>query len=509
MAPVATEPHGTEPAAGAGALTSRDPAWNPNRWRALPVILVATFMSLFDVFVVNVAAPSVASDLSASNGSIELIIAGYSLTYAAFLITGGRLGDRFGRRRMFLWGLTTFSVASLLCGLAPNEASLIIGRLLQGAAAASMIPQVLALINVSFPPQERARAFAYFGVTIGVGSFSGQALGGLLLHLDIFGLGWRPIFLVNVPIGLVAAVAATRLVTESRSHAPERLDPVGLLGLIASIGLALVPLTMGRDEGWPAWTWISLAAGIATFTGFVAWEASLARRGGHPIVPPAVLRDRQVTAGLVTNLGFFIFFGSFLLSLTIFLQEGQFRSPLDAGLVFSPLGVAFAISSMVGRRLVTSYGARVLTAGSAISFIAVAGFIVLLGARGADAPTYLMVPLLTGIGVGNGLAIPSLIAAVLSGVPADISGTVSGIMTTTQQFALALGIALIGIVFFSQTASHGPASGLRAALICDLVALGFTGLATLALPRGLNAPAAPAAAVVPEQSPEAPGPVAA
>ncbi|MEX5709864.1 MFS transporter [Parafrankia sp. FMc6] len=241
----------TTPATAGPVLTgpAGEAAADPRRWRALPVILIASFMSLFDVFVVNVAAPSIGSDLNASNAGLELVVGGYSFTYAAALVTGGRLGDRFGRRRIYLLGMAVFTAASALCGLAPNEAVLIGGRLLQGAGAAAMVPQVLALISVTFPPPERPRAFAFFGVTIGLGGVCGQVLGGVLLDLDIFGLGWRPIFLVNVPIGLAALVGARRLVRESRSARAERLDPVGLGTLTLGIGLVLVPLTLGRDEG--------------------------------------------------------------------------------------------------------------------------------------------------------------------------------------------------------------------------------------------------------------------
>lgn len=475
---------------GAAPSAPATPAWNPNRWRALPIILIAPFMSLFDVFVVNVGAPSISSDLHASPAMLELVVGGYSFTYAAGLVTGGRLGDRLGRKTLFLVGMSVFTLASFLCGISPSGPWLIAGRLLQGAGAAGMVPQVLALITVSFPPEERPRAFSLFGVTIGVGSVAGQVLGGVLLDLDIANLGWRPIFLVNVPIGIAAVLGARRLLGESKSTSPERLDPIGLGSLTAGLGLILVPLVLGRDEGWPTWTLVSLAAGVVTLGLFVAWEARLSRHGGHPLAPPAILRTRQVAAGLAANFGFFVFFGSFLLSLTLFLQEGQHRSPLDAGLTFAPLGVAFAISSLMARRLVAVYGPRVLTAGSLIAFAALGGLTLLIGSNGTDTATGEIMPLLVAIGIGNGLVLPSLVAAVLATAPPNVSGTISGVLTTTQQFSASLGVAGIGAVFFSRTASGGTAAGLHAALMWDLLALGFATVATVFLPRSSTVPIA-------------------
>ncbi|MDT3440508.1 MULTISPECIES: MFS transporter [unclassified Pseudofrankia] len=461
---------------------------DPRRWRVLPAVLVATFMSLFDIFVVNVAAPSIGADLRASDAGLELIVAGYSFTYAAGLITGGRLGDSSGRRRMFLIGMALFTVASALCGVAPSEATLIAGRLAQGLGAAAMVPQALAIINVIFPPAERARAFAYFGVTVGLGAVSGQVIGGLLVDLDIFGLGWRPIFLVNVPIGIVAMAVVWRLLAESKAARPEPLDLVGLTALAAGLGLVLVPLTLGRDEGWPVWTWLALAAGVVVLAAFGRWEARLARTGGHPIVPPAVLRTRRTIAGLLVSFGFFTFFGSFLLAATIFLQDGQHRSPLNAGLVFGPLGVAFALSSMAARGLVARYGPRTLTVGAAISFTGLAVLLAMVATEGVGVPTGELMPPLLAIGVGNGLIVPALVAAVLAGAPADVSGAVSGLLTTTQQASAALGVAGVGTVFFAAADRGGPADGLVAALVFDLVGIAIAGAGTLLLPRGAAAP---------------------
>ncbi|WP_007517287.1 MFS transporter [Pseudofrankia saprophytica] len=481
------------PAGAAGPARSARPGEpaepDPRRWRVLPAILVATFMSLFDVFVVNVAAPSIGGDLRASDAGLELIVAGYSFTYAAGLITGGRLGDRSGRRRMFLIGMGVFTAASALCGVAPSEATLIIGRLAQGIGAAAMVPQALAIINVIFPASERPRAFAFFGVTIGLGAVSGQVIGGLLVDADLFGLAWRPIFLVNVPIGIVAMAVVWRLLAESKAARPEPLDLIGLSALATGLGLVLVPLTLGRDEGWPLWTWVALAASVLVLAAFGRWEVRLARTGGHPIVPPAVLRTRRTIAGLLVSFGFFTFLGSFLLAATIFLQEGQHRSPLNAGLVFGPLGVAFALSSMAARGLVARYGPRTLTVGALISTAGLIGMLALVAAEGTGIPTAQLMPPLLAVGTGNGLVIPALVAAVLAGAPADVSGAVSGLLTTTQQASSALGVAGMGTVFFAVADRGGLADAMIAALVFDLVGIAIAGVGTLLLPRGAAAPA--------------------
>jgi MFS family permease len=294
------------------------------------------------------------------------------------------------------------------------------------------------------------------------------------------------LFLVNVPIGIAAVVAAGRGVAESRAVDPDPLDPVGLATLTAGLGLVLVPLTLGRDEGWPLWTVLMLGAGAVMLAGFGTWEARLARTGGRPIVPPAVLRSREVVGGLAVSVGFFVFFGSFMLAMTIFLQDGQDRSPLNAGLVYGPLGLAFAVSSLAARRLVEVHGARVLTAGTSLSAVSLAGVTALVAIEGVEVATAELVPLLMLIGVGNGLVIPALVAAVLATAPPDVSGAVGGVLATTQQFASALGVAGIGAVFFAEAARGGPAAGMQAALLCDLVAVGVAVAGTFALPRGVR-----------------------
>ncbi len=414
----------------------------------LPVILSATFMALFDFFVVNVAAPSLSHDLHAGPAALELVVGGYAFTYAAGMVTGGRLGDLFGYRRLFLIGMAAFSAASLLCGLAQTPGQLVAARLLQGLTGAAMVPQVLALITSTFPAPERPRAMSWFGVTMGVGAVAGQVLGGLLLSADVLGLGWRAIFLINVPVGLVALVFAARLLPANRSVRRPRLDPLGAVGVSVSLALALVPLILGREEGWPAWTWASLAAALPAMLLTLAWERRLTRHGRDPLLDLTLFRDRSFSAGLPINAAFMGYFSSFMFVMTLLLQGGMGLSAMDAGLTFAPLGILFALTSVLGRPLVARYGVRVITAGGVIAGLGLLSLAVELQTLGGGiTASWLFLPTAL-IGLGNGLALPALVGSVLTGVRPTHAGAAAGVLTTTQQFAGATGVAVLGAVFF-------------------------------------------------------------
>ena len=343
------------------------------KWLLLPTILSATFMASFDYMVVNVAAPSLRADLHAGPAALELIIGGYAFTYAGGMVTGGRLGDLFGHRRAFLVGMSAFTVASLLCGVSTSPAQLIGARLLQGLAAAVMAPQVLALITAAFPAaQARGRALSWFGVVLGLGGVVGQILGGVLLETSPFGLGWRTIFLVNLPIGVAAVATAVRVLPPA-TRGQGRLDLIGAAGLSAALGLALVPLVLGREQGWPAWAWLCLAAAGPVLAAALAWE----RRVAEPLLPLEAFRSRAFSVGLLANVAFMISFGGLMFVLTLLLQNGLGLRPLDAGLTFVPLAVASMLTSLAGPRLVVRYGVRVLAVGAAIDALGAAGIAVL------------------------------------------------------------------------------------------------------------------------------------
>jgi EmrB/QacA subfamily drug resistance transporter len=404
------------------------------------------FMAIFDYFVVNVAAPSLQHDLGATEAGVELVVGGYGFAYASGLITGGRLGDLFGHRRLFLAGMSTFTLASLLCGLAGSPAFLVAARILQGATAAAMVPQVLALINLMFPPHERARAMAAFGATIGGGAVAGQVLGGVLLDANLFGWGWRTIFFINVPIGLAAAALAARwLPAHEQRGGSTRLDPAGAAGISLALALVLVPITLGRPEGWPVWTWVSMAASVPVAAAVLRYERALGRGGGAPVLDVELLRERVFAAGTVIAGGYLTFFAGFMLSLTLFLQDGLGLSPLRAGLAFTPLGVAFASSSFLARR----FGRRVVTIGASSSLIGLLLTVAALLARGDHTSVGWLVPGMVVVGFGNGLAIPSIITAVLTRIPGPKAGMAAGALTTAQQFGNAIGATVLGTAFFS------------------------------------------------------------
>jgi len=457
------------------------------RWEALPVILVATFMGLFDVFVVNVAAPDIGRDIHGSSSDLQLVIGGYAFAYAAFLITGGRLGDRYSYRRLFIGGMALFTLASAGCGLAGTPAELIIARFAQGLGAALMVPQVLALITALFPPEERHRALAWFGVTIGLGAIAGQVLGGALVQINLFGWGWRTIFFVNVPIGVITIVLAARLLPANRSSARPQLDPIGVLGVTGSLALALIPLTLGRSEGWPWWLIVPLAAAAPVFALAARYELILARAGGQPVLDLSLFRARSFSAGLVVNVGVFAYFGSILLGLTLFLQQGLGLSALRAGLSFAPLGVGFALTSLVARPLIARHGARVVTGGLVVAAAALAGQLLDIHLSGTATDAARLAPLFFAIGVGNGFVIPALIGVSLTSVAPQKAGAASGTLATGQQFATAAGVAVLSEIFFTaighRPTEHSYLDAIQYVLVLDLALLVACFAASLFLPR--------------------------
>ncbi|MFB7663081.1 MFS transporter [Kitasatospora sp. NPDC056138] len=479
-------------------MTPPDPAPHPRRWLMLPVVLLASFMAQFDTFVVNVAAPSLRDQLHAGDIALELIVGGYAFTYGSGMVTGGRLGDIFGHRRMFLVGLTAFSLASLLCGLALTPGQLVAARMLQGLTGALMVPQILALITAPFAPAERPRTMAWFGVTAGLASVAGQVLGGLLLDADLFGLGWRVIFLINVPIGAATIACALRLVPRQSSERRASLDLLGALGVSVSLALVLVPLMLGRNAGWPVWTWVLLVAAVPAVAATLGWEKRLTARGGSPLLDLTLFSSRPFTAGLVVNIAFMAFFGSFIFTLTLLLQAGLGLSALSAGLTFTPLGVLLGVTSVAGRRLVARYGLRVLALGAAVSAVGVTTLIIELHQLGADISAAWLLGPLALVGLGNGLVMPALMGSVLAGVPQARAGAAAGVLTTSQQFANATGVALLGTVLFGAIGAHPTRASFTSAVQLtagiDIALLLATIALTALLPKSpAPAPARPAA----------------
>ncbi|MBL0888359.1 MFS transporter [Myceligenerans indicum] len=456
------------------ADTSRPPTETgfARRNLMLPIALVAMFMAQFDLYVVNVALPVLEDSLGAGDAQLQLIVGGYAFTYAAGLLIGGRLGDHFGHANMFRAGMLAFGVASLLCGIAPGAGWLVAFRLLQGATAAMMVPQVLALITAAFPPAERPHALARYGMVMGVGAVAGQVLGGVLLQYGIAGLGWRVIFLINVPIALVTVALALRNFPQASGSSRARLDVGGLTAIVLGLSLVLFPLITGRSTGWPWWSWALLVLAVPVLAGAVAWERRVMERGERPILSLGLFRERAFNLGLVLSVVLFGAFFSFIFCLTLMLQDGLGLSPLMAGLTFGPLGIAFAVASVGGRGLVQRYGAKAVAGGTTLVAVALVATGVLLLVRGPEITALELVVPMTAVGLGNGLAVPAVIGQVLARIQPANAGAAAGVLTTAQQFASALGIAVIGGIFFqvlgSSTDVAGLASGLAAAVWCDL-----------------------------------------
>jgi EmrB/QacA subfamily drug resistance transporter len=447
---------------------------DPRRWLTLIILLLAAFMNLLDVSIVNIAIPSIQRDLQASYADVQWALAGYTLAYALVLITGGRLGDTFGRKRLFLIGVTGFTVMSALCGAAQSPGQLIAFRVVQGAMGAIMVPQVLAVIQVIFPPAERIKALAGFGVTAGLGTISGPLIGGLLIGHNLFGLGWRTIFLINVPVGIIAVAASAVLVRESRAPSPPKLDPAGVGLVSAALLLLLYPLVQGRQLGWPTWTFVSMAASAPVFALFVAYERVKERRDGSPLVPMRLFGERGFSAGMAIAVTFFMGIASFGLVLTLFLQLGLGFTPLHAGLTFLPFSVGVLISSGAAARLAPRFGRGVTMAGALIIAAGMAGIIVTTDHYGPAVTTWELVPALVGVGLGLGAVIAPLADIVLARVPAQDAGSASGVFNTGLQLGNSIGIAVIGVIFFGIIGSQsGPAAATVApALRSGVVAAG-------------------------------------
>jgi EmrB/QacA subfamily drug resistance transporter len=447
-----------------------------HQWAALAVVLTGTFMVVLDFFIVNVAMPAMQRDLHAGTGAIEWVIAGYGLTFATFLITAGRLGDQLGRRRMFSLGLALFTLASAACGLAPSPAVLVGARLVQGLAAALLSPQVLSIIGVVYDGPDRVRAISIYGIVLGLAAVGGQLIGGVLVQADIAGLGWRTCFLINVPVGLVALFVAARAVPESRAEGANRLDLVGTA--LVTLGLVdiVLPLVEGRQHGWPAWTWLCLGAAPITLGLFAAHQRRLSRRGGAPLLDPALFRERAFSAGLVTQLVFFSSMASYFLVLALYLQQGRGLDALQAGLVFTILAAAYLVASAyapgltprLGRRL-PAIGGLVLAAGHALLALSVAD----VGAGGSVA---LLVPGMLLEGAGMGLVITPLTSTVLGSMRPENAGAAAGALSTMQQVGNALGVAVTGVIFFG--ALDG---GFGHAFEVSLIQLALLGAAVTAL----------------------------
>jgi MFS family permease len=433
---------------------------------ALAVLLLGFSLSVTDFFIVNVALPTMGRDLHAGDASLELVVSSYGLAYALLLVLGGRLGDSYGRRRLFTAGMAGFTVCSLLCGLAPNILALVCARVLQGAAAAMMVPQVLATFHASLDQHGRARAIGLYGATAGLSMIAGQALGGLIVAADIAGSGWRAIFLVNVPVG-IAGLALLRRVPETRSENPAPIDRPGTALLTATLLCLMLPLTEGQSLGWPWWSWVCLGAAPLLAVAFARKELSLEARGLMPLVPPSLVRMRSVRRGICLALPFFVSFGGFMFVYAIVSQDGLHLRPFVAGLALIPYAVAFFVTSLQTPRLLRRFGNHLMAIGAGTQGVAFGGLALALLAEQRHPSWLVFGVLFIAIGAGQALLIAPVFRLILSEVPTHLAGKDTQQLRTrlwVQSCESGYGLdtaapALAGLKWVGRSGSPGYASG--------------------------------------------------
>jgi EmrB/QacA subfamily drug resistance transporter len=462
---------------------SLEEAGHPRRWLTLPVLLIGAFLLPLDFSIVNVALPSIRESLGASGGEMQLVIAFYAVTYAVFLVTGGRLGDLFGRKAMFIGGMAGFMLASAACGLAPSIHMLIAGRLVQGLAASVMAPQVLATIRVIFPPGERSRAIGYYGATIGLAVVLGQLCGGLLIWLQPFGYTWQAIFLVNLPVGALDLVLAALLLPGSERSRGVRLDLPGVAVLSVGLVLLVYPLVAGRENGWPAWTLACLALSVPVLALFVLIEHRMGQRGGSPLLNIGLFRERAFSVGLA--LALLVYASSaFFFAFAVYLQTGLGWNVMEAGLGILPYGLGFFFGSLAVSFLIRhlGHGAPMLGYGGGIVGNGAMIFILLQG----GGPGIAMYAALACAGLGLGVVFPSLIRIVLNDISPAHAGMAAGALSTAIQIGPAVAVPLIGGVFFTVLGDGASVGAYQYAFAAVLICIVATFVVSLGLTKLLH-----------------------
>ncbi|GLZ78299.1 hypothetical protein Afil01_31060 [Actinorhabdospora filicis] len=463
------------------------PTTAPYRWRwlILVVMLVAEIMDLLDASIVNVAGPALEESLDSGPVGLQWVIGGYALTLGAGLVLGGRLGDRYGRRSVFLIGLAAFTATSLLCAIAPTIATLIVFRLLQGAAGAMLLPQGLGLLRENFSGRELTKVFAIFGPVLGLGGIIGPVLGGFLIEGDFFGLGWRSVFLVNLPIGIAALITAAIVVPKKTGDRTVRVDITGAALVAASCALLVLPLNQGQEDGWPLWTWLSMAAAVLGFGLFALHQRRTATTGRQPLITPGLLRKPAFTVGLG---GIALFFAGLVgtqLVLTLYLQIGRHFTAGEAGLGNLPLAVGTAIGGAVsGAFLADKIGRRVLQIGPLVQLAGAA--LLWFQLDGLSAETFSIWDIAAGItvaGIGAGMVIAALFSFILAAVDDHEIGSASGVLSAVQSIGGSIGVAVFGSVFFAQARTGDFTGAFHHALIVQGGLLAAFLAVTFLLPR--------------------------
>jgi EmrB/QacA subfamily drug resistance transporter len=450
------------------------------RWLVLALLLAGQLMALLDVSIVNVAMPAIQHDLHTTGAALQMVVAGYTVTYAMCLITGARLGDLYGRRRMFQLGVIVFTTTSLICGLAPTTEVLIVARLVQGAGAALMMPQVMSTIQTGFTGRARAKALSAYSASLSIGAVCGVVLGGVLVNADLFGSGWRPVFLVNVPIGIVVAALVPRLMPADVPTGARKLDLAGLAISVPAVCLIVLPLVLGHQDGWPAWTFASLIAGVLLAGLFIVVE----RRIEHPLLNVAVLRLPGVGSGLLSLAAGMIAYGGFLFAVSLHMQSGIGYSALRTGLTFAPAGIAFGLAGYHWGRLPSRMHRLLTPIGFTIGGL---GYLVTaLVFENQHQPSVVIGASLVLFGAGLGLGFAPLMTHTLVNVPPASAADASGLVTTTFQLSQVVGIAVFGSLFLSLAARpgvHSSVTAIATTLVWVSILIGLGAVLSIALAR--------------------------
>jgi EmrB/QacA subfamily drug resistance transporter len=412
-------------------------------------------MTTLDVFIVNVALPSIQRDLHAGLATVQWVVAGFGLAVGAGVITGGRLGYRFGRRRMFAVGMALFTVTSAACGLAPSPGLLVAGRVAQGLAAALMSPQVLAILQTAYAGPNLARAFSAYGLTLGMGAVFGQLIGGLLIQGDALGLGWRTCFLINVPIGVIALCLTPRVIPPSPGTRSARLDLVGVGLVTAALVATVLPLIEGQSQGWPAWTWCCFGAAGVLFGVFAVHQGRRSRHGGVPLIDLKLFRQRTFSLAVVAQITFWMGMASFFLVFALYVQESEGLNPLQAGLLSTAIGAGYLATSLIAGRLAAQMGRQVVALGTVAMLAGQVLLVLALWHLGTGGDVGWLVPGLLVDGVGMGLALGPLTTITLSQVAPHHAGMAAGVLSTVMQVGGALGVAVIGVLYYGVRTAAG------------------------------------------------------
>jgi EmrB/QacA subfamily drug resistance transporter len=441
-----------------------------HRWLVLTVVLIAEMMDLLDATIVNVGGPALAEKLHATPTDLQWVIGGYALALGSGLILGGRLGDRFGRRNMFLFGLIGFTLASLACAFAPTVLALIVLRFIQGFLGAMLLPQGFGLIRDAFPPAEFGKAFAAYGPAFGLGGILGPIIGGFLIQANILDLGWRAVFLVNVPIGIVATILSYRFIQKTDADKTIKIDIFGALLVMVASGLLVYPLIKGQEAGWPLWTYLMLIGSVLGFLLFARLEFAARKKGKTSLIDPTIFKKRAYTFGLAGLGLYFAGFTGIYLILTLFLQFGEKFTSSEAGLGNIPIALGSAIggtisgaflAEKIGGRYTLQIGAAIQVIGIALLWFALPGL--------ANFSIWQLVPALVVSGIGTGLIAAPIFDTILSTVEPQQSGSASGVLSAVQSVFSSVGVAIFGTVFFNFALKGQADVGFRNALLVQLV----------------------------------------